>query len=154
VCVLYISTSGAAQTEGVAPTNDTCPNAIELVPPFVDFPDAQNATADLDVTCNMGTTETGYGVWYHYLPAADGSISITESSSHDVVIAIFEGSDCGSLSEVTCSDLGDNVTWSVTANTDYWILVGAWNPASAPAAPYDLSFTGPVPVELTSFSVR
>jgi hypothetical protein len=137
----------------VAPTNDTCPNAIEVVPPLSDFPDAPNATADLDVSCNMGSTETGYGVWYHYVPAADGSLSTAESSPHDVAIAIFEGSDCGSLSEVTCSDSEINVAWAVTANTDYWILVGAWNPASAPTAPYNLSFTGPVPVELMSFSI-
>ncbi len=108
----------------------------------------------VDVACNSGSTETRFGVWYHYFPAENGTLNISESSPADVVFALFEGADCGSLSEVACFDSDSGPSWPVTGGTDYWILIGMWSSTGTPSGPYSIDFSGPVPVELLAFSVE
>jgi len=156
ICAIFFLTfaaPGSAQSRGTVLLNDTCETATELIPPSSDFPDAPSANPDRDVSCNQSATETGFGVWYHYSPIEDGTLNISESSPADVVFALFEGADCASLSEVECFDFENGTNWAVTGGTEYWILIGMWS-SSAPTGPYDIGFSGPVPVELLAFSVE
>ena len=156
ICVagaLAVPAQGSAQSEGTVALNDTCETAFELAPPFSDPSDAPNATPDMDVSCNQSSTQTNYGVWYHYSPIEDGILDISDSSPADVVFALFEGADCANLIEVECWDLEIGTNWSVTGGTEYWILIGLWG-STAPTGTYDIDFSGPVPVELLAFSVE
>ncbi|RLE20693.1 MAG: hypothetical protein DRJ65_17655 [Acidobacteria bacterium] len=152
-CTLAVPAQGSAQSEGTVVPNDTCETAFELAPPFSDPSDAANATPDMDVSCNQSATQTNFGVWYHYSPIEDGILDISDSSPADVVFALFEGADCASLSEVECFDLENGTNWSVTGGTEYWILIGTWG-STAPTGPFNINFSGPVPVELLAFSVE
>ncbi len=152
--ILAFPAAGSAQPEGTILINDTCLTATELIPPFSDNPDAPNATHDVDVACNSGSTETRFGVWYHYSPIENGTLDISDSSPADVVFALFEGADCVSLTEVECFDLENGTNWSVTGGTEYWILIGMWSGSTIPSGPYAIDFSGPVPVELLAFSVE
>jgi len=154
-CILAVPAQGSAQSKGTVLFNDTCETAFELVPPSEDYPDGPNGNPDRDVSCNQSATETSFGVWYHYYPAEDGTLDVSETSANDIVIAVFEGPDCDNLVETECVDIGDSLMLPVTGSTHYWILVGAWGSSFPPGAvPYEIFFTGPVPVELLAFSVE
>lgn len=135
------------------PPNDTCVSATDIAPPFTDTPDATTALPDQDVSCNSTSNpETAYGVWYHYVPTTSGTLDVTETSSNDVVTVLFTGADCGSLTEVSCLDVETPASFAVTGGTEYWILVGRWG-TTPPSGVYDLTFSGPVPVELQNFVI-
>lgn len=151
VGILAVLAPGLASAQ--VPGNDTCDTATDIRPAFSDTPDAPNATADIDVSCNSSALpETSYGVWYHYTPTSDGTLNVVENSANDAVLALFTGANCGSLTEVECSDPED-ANWSVTSGTEYWILIGMWS-NSAPPLPFSIDFTGPLPVEIQLFSIE
>lgn len=123
-------------------SNDDCstPTAITSMP-FFDSPANGIAGHDIDVQCNAAAaTQTRYGVWYSHTPAADCLLVVSEQSSQNAVIALFQD-DC--FTELACVDDGTNDTASfqLTANTPYRILVGQQGSTGAPpAVPLLLSF--------------
>ena len=123
----------------VPPSNDTCDTAT-VIPglPFSDSPAAQGANPDFALTCSPNPA-TNFGVWYTFTPTADCSATITETSSNDVNIAVFTGTNCSDLWEYACST-GDTATATgLTAGTQYWVLVGMGSATASPTGPYALT---------------
>lgn len=119
----------------MAPENDLACNAIYLNEtglPYSESVDVAAATGDPDMSgnCNAsGATESSNGVWYSYSPPADCTLTVFETSSQNAAIAIYEGFDCNSLFELTCTG-NESISYALTGGHDYWILValGTANP--------------------------
>ncbi len=122
------------------PANDVCAGAVAITSTPYTAPASAvrglDATDDLDVTCNSGTTANN-GVWFTYTPATNGVANLAETSSADTATAIFTGS-CGTLTQVACSD-PETSTFAMTAGTQYWILVANWS-TSEPTVNYGFTF--------------
>ncbi|MBX3386755.1 MAG: lamin tail domain-containing protein [Phycisphaeraceae bacterium] len=121
------------------PANDLCQNAIPIFFQFNEFIDASSATGDVDVSCNVGTAfETTAGVWYTFTTGTEpGAIILTETSTADIVSALFTGPDCNSIFEVSCQ-APDTAVHVVEANTTYYLLVGMQG-LLQPTVPYAFS---------------
>lgn len=118
--------------------NDDCATATVIASlPFADSPDFTTATHDQDIACNAATnTETRFGVWYTYTPTTDCVARFRETSTNDIALAVFSGGDCNSLVEVHCSG-AENSNFAMTANTQYWILIGHASATTVPTVPLD-----------------
>ncbi len=129
-----------AMTEVQAPTNDTCSTAtVVSAVPFSDTVDTSTASNDVDVACNAtDATETRYGVWYSFTPDHNGLYAFGETSTNDVVLALFSG-PCDSPSEVTCSNAETMPPQNLSAGVTVYILVGMWSNITVPTTP--ITFT-------------
>ena len=121
---------------GGGPPNDLCADATEITKlPFSEGGvDWALATPDIDVSCNAPeSTGTDYGFWYTYTPAMDCDAYLAAGAMMmpDMVVAVFTGPDCGTLTEVACSYALDGNSlglWhTMTGGVTYWILVGGWD---------------------------
>ena len=129
------------------PANDQCEDAIEIdALPFVDTDVVLTwATPDIKVSCNDDDAcpdETGFGVWYHYTATEDCGARIdldTHGFWAQTVTGIFEGDDCGNLTEIECTDSKEH-TYDLAGGSDYWILVASWHCEYSPGMPMDVHF--------------
>ncbi len=123
------------------PTNDDCITATDIVSvPYIEAIAHATATPDLDVDCNAdANVETRYGVWFRHAPAANCTGVFSETSTNDIVIAIFEGPDCNSLVPLSCS-AADTTTVDMFAGTTYWFLVGMSSATTIPSTPIVVEF--------------
>ncbi|MCA9639373.1 MAG: hypothetical protein KC492_01735, partial [Myxococcales bacterium] len=115
------------------PANDVCPgqdltfsgNTASVTGSTVD------STHDYAGTCGTGG---GFGpeLVYHFVAPATGSYTatMTASSSYDPVLYVRSGS-CAGGTQLDCADdgasgSGESVTFSATANADYWVFVDGY----------------------------
>ena len=129
------------------PGNDLCSDATVIDSlPFADqYVNYGDATPDIDVSCNSSSCMgTNHGVWYSYTPTSDcrASINVQGATTEEwTVAAVFTGPDCDNLSQIACNDdLITSITVSMSAGTQYWILVGRWGCASSPAGDLNITF--------------
>jgi subtilisin-like proprotein convertase family protein len=73
-------------------------------------------------------------------------MNLNETSSNDVVVALFTGATCGTATEVGAAcQTNDNANFALAANTQYWFLVALTSaddcPTASPNPNYAFSFT-------------
>ncbi|MBK8268221.1 MAG: hypothetical protein IPK83_07895 [Planctomycetes bacterium] len=146
----YQPTSGApgvamsVTVDCLAPlANDACDDATVITSlPFSDTIDNKRAGSDQDVSCNISSgTNVWNAVWYTYTPTMNCTASLNESSSQNVVMSVYTGFDCLSLTEYFCTgaDTGDSV--DLYHDTQYWILIGLDSSSSPTIPTSSLGFT-------------
>src|SRR5262249_51083560 len=98
------------------PSNDLCTGAVELANfPMWDLVIREQATNDLDVSCNApAATGAHGGVWYTYTPAQPGELfhaKLPDQGSagglNDTVVTVFSAAtphSCSSLTPIACVD--------------------------------------------------
>lgn len=115
------------------PPNDDFDNATQLsVIPYMNTQTTAGATTagdDPEFTCVTGKKYNT--VWYEYIPAGDGALSInTEGSSFDTVLEVWSGSR-GNLLSQACNDdatgFQSEVQLQVVAGTVYYIEVAGYS---------------------------
>jgi hypothetical protein len=129
--------SVSVTTPAAPPTNDVCSAAIPLAAGVTYTINTASATSTGDPSPSCQAS-FGKGVWYTYIPATNGNVTIsTCGSDFNTVLAVYSGS-CGSLNPVACAD--DNgpacsgtqasATYAATGGTTYFILAGGYNGAA------------------------
>ena len=117
-----------------ASASNSCASA-NLIPPGVHY----GSTGGLPIEPTEGSscisTVSAPGVWYRVVGTGDLLMVDTcdGTSAFNTYLAVFEGSDCGSLQCVGlnndggfgCSGEGSNVSWKSVAGAEYWVLLFA-----------------------------
>jgi hypothetical protein len=127
---------GCAQ--GAEPLNDDCADAIPIG--LGDTPldnDCATAGGPSHADCNDGfLVALGLDIWYTYTADFTGEllVSTCDQVDYDTQLAVYEGCDCGTLSDpplgcnddgAVCSGGSSLVVVNVTAGTCYTIRVGS-----------------------------
>ncbi len=81
--------------------------------------------------------------WFVWTPGADGTATFTtcDTSSYDTSMVLYEGTSCGSLSQIACNgDYGDSTgcqdyhsqidAVSISGGQSYYIRLGGWQAAA------------------------
>lgn len=98
-------------------------------------------TNNFSASAETGEPEHATGVapqktlWWRWTAPADGQVTVnTHGSSHETVIGVYTGATLGALTQVAQGHQRGNgvsfVTFTVTANTTYYIAVDGYNGAS------------------------
>jgi Ca2+-binding RTX toxin-like protein len=132
--VLLLVTSGVAHA--TPPTNDDFADAIAVTEPlpYNDTQDTAEATfeAGEPTLADLGCGFVGATVWYSFAPSVDTIVAAdTVGSEFDTILAVWEGSDLGSLTLVGCADdsrggLQSSVPFLAEAGVEYRIQVGGF----------------------------
>ncbi|MBI1737804.1 MAG: hypothetical protein HYR58_00975, partial [Acidobacteria bacterium] len=126
--------------EFVPPPNDNLANATVIFSsPFTDTVDttaATTQTADpvVSTACASGASNAGRAnnIWYRFTPSANGTVTAdTSGSAYDTILAAFTGVP-GAFAETACNDdtvggLTSQITFPVTANTTYYLMISAYS---------------------------
>jgi hypothetical protein len=143
---------GDCDTYECGTSNDTCEEAQAVDCPSATAFDSSTASdsgfGEPDDTQCEGTYLDWTGspdVWFSTTIAGDGTmdISLCDASSYDTSLVLYEGSDCGSLTQVACNgdasvETGCQSFYSgiyghpVTAGSTYYIRIGGWQGATGP----------------------
>jgi hypothetical protein len=149
----------------IPPPNDNFVNATPIMAAIfsqvVDSSAASVEATDPVPTCSPSGQAAGSTVWWAYASGTGGTVSAnTVGSAYDTILAAFTGSP-GSFVQVACNHGStpgtSQVSFTATATTTYYFMVGVANPGAASAHP-DLesggktvfSLSGPAPVGLTA----
>jgi len=116
------------------PANDLPCNAVDLNStglPYFESIDAAAATSDprMSGSCVAPAASlSSNGVWYRYSPPGDCTALISETSTQNAAIGIYQG-DCNGLNEVTCTG-NESISFPMLGGQEYYILVslGTANP--------------------------
>lgn len=134
--------------QGTGFASDLCEDAPEAVIGANPF-DTTSAGAELsdpsDSQCS-GTYLDWSGsadVWFKFSPGLSGylSISTCDSSSYDTSMALYQGDDCSSMSQVACNGDASGGSgcqayysaisgYETTGGETYWIRLGGWQGAT------------------------
>ena len=153
LAILLISSTLPAQ-----PINDDCSGATDAVlgaNPF-DITSATDSAIPADDSACSGELlgQLYRDVWWHFVPATSGllSVSTCNSANFDSDIAVYSGT-CSDLQLIGCN--GDAASCSlftshvadmpVAAGTDVWIRVGGWSISSIGSGDLIVDLQGPVP---------
>ena len=123
--------------------NDFCSTAREITWGSWDV-NTIGALSDGDAYSDAQCSGTYLGemnadVWYHLTACGTGSMSVStcDMVTFDSDLVIYEGSDCGSLTQIGCNGDGANcggyssyAEVSVTEGASYYIRVGGWDSSS------------------------
>ena len=120
----------------VPPSNDNCANAdwVAAGTPVA----SSTSLATLDGTATCGASSGTPDVWFRYRPASSASVTVTTcnasipggTTNYDTVLSLH--SACGGT-QLACNDdasgcgLQSRITYSMTANTTYWIRVSGYS---------------------------
>jgi len=132
--VLLLAMSGVAHA--TPPPNDDFADSMAVTEPlpFTDIQDTSEATFEageptlVDVGCGFVAAT----VWYSFTPSADTIVGAdTVGSDYDTILAVWEGSDLGSLTLVGCADdtrggLQSSVPFLAEAGVEYHFQVGGF----------------------------
>ena len=108
-----------------------------------EFPGSVIENLPFDATVNTSTAGLDPGepepscagigatLWYAYTPSATATLQAnTFGSDFDTVLAVYEGEEIGSLTEVDCNDDTDGsqseMSFSAAPGTTYYFQVGGW----------------------------
>ncbi|MGH7540346.1 MAG: hypothetical protein ACRELC_05055, partial [Gemmatimonadota bacterium] len=132
--ITLLTTSGVAHA--APPTNDDFADAIAVTEPlpYTDSQDTSEATSEAG---EPGLADLGCGfiaatVWYSFTPSVDTIVAAdTVGSDFDTILAVWEGSDIGSLTLVGCADdarggLQSTVPFLAEGGVEYHIQVGGF----------------------------
>jgi len=146
------------------PSNDDCSSATTLI-------------ANSDENCSNIETGTVYGatpssetngcsgtsdddVWFQFeAVSVDHAIDINNivGDTQDLYHVLYEGSDCGSLTELYCSDPNQSVANGLTVGNTYHVRVYSWTDSPLQDVTFDICvFTVPPPIitDVTTYSVE
>ena len=131
VCGLVLLFGAANVAFGAAPTNDNCSKS-KAVSDVINLAfDTTNATHD-----GPGHYINSPNVWYCYTATCNGCATVSLAGSNfDTKIAVYDGCDCYPSQEdlIKTNDDFDGqqsqVTFAVTAGSQYLIEVGGFNPS-------------------------
>ena len=132
--ILLLATSGMAHA--APPTNDDFADAIAVTEPlpYTDTQDTSEATFEEGepTLADLGCGFVGATVWYSFTPSVDTIVAAdTVGSDFDTILAVWQGSDLGSLTLVGCADdtrggLQSSVPFFAEAGVEYRIQVGGF----------------------------
>ena len=140
---------------GGAPINDACSGALPLDCDSSVVADNTAATTNPDdpgLSCHFsgpGTQVVG-SLWYSFVATGDSARLTTDGSvapADDSLIAVYSG-DCGSLTEIGCSEdegaglLSDVTVTGLTAGDTYFVQLGAFGEADRGAYTLSLECLG------------
>ncbi len=122
------STFSVCLTEGVAPVNDECINAISITSHSVCTPvTGTSAWASPSMSGCSGNPDDD--VWYKFTATAvSHSLAVTGSSNYSPVFEVFSGT-CGSLTSLVCNDDASTGTTgtahllNLSVGTTYYVRV-------------------------------
>ncbi|HKX62613.1 MAG TPA: hypothetical protein VJS65_12225 [Verrucomicrobiae bacterium] len=120
----------------LAPANDTCASA-EVIPANLSFPRMSSMHETILASSESITPSpscgTGYrSVWFKFTPATTETYILstgieTATTVFDTMMVLYSTtSDCGAMTEVTCSDNGESrgsIFRTLNAGTTYYIAV-------------------------------
>ncbi len=139
------------------PFNDDCAGATDIstLQSGTTLGATKSQPAD---PCGGYTGSADDDVWYQFTANSTGTVVVTlnGSSNFDGVLEVFKGS-CGSLTNVTCSDVtqkggSEQVTVNALAGTDYKVRVYSFGPNLSDRGGFTISAAGaPLPISLLSF---
>lgn len=140
---------------------DTCPSALPLgQPPYsVYFTNSNSAANGPPGSCNaVAATQMCNDVWFTYAPLDTGTLTVDVAYYwYDGLCAVYAGSDCTQLTEISCTRAGeyagphiDTLTLPVSAGELYWLQIGDYGVSpgggetlvalrAAPARPGDVN---------------
>lgn len=141
----------------VPPSNNNCLDAATVDVGTTQY-NTLLATTDgpvLPESCSSGSGASrlviGKDIWYRYMPAASGILTIglcSDTTVYDSRIAVYEGCDCPPLMIAGCDDDSCNLEFRsqlevfVQGDICYLIRVGGWGEGAAGRGAMELSFEG------------
>lgn len=109
--------------------NDNFASAVQLSGDFGQVEgNNREATREIGEPLHAGVVG-GTSVWYRWRASRDGQFTFTtEGSKFDTLLAVYQGTSVGNLSQVAANDnmptaTSSRVTFTAQANTDYYIAV-------------------------------
>jgi gliding motility-associated-like protein len=85
-----------------------------------------------------------YDVWYTFVATSDThSISITNVVGPDIYKSVYEGSDCGTLTEIACSGYATNIVTGLVPGTTYYLQVACSSFNILPFTSFDICIRVP-----------
>jgi type IX secretion system substrate protein len=121
----------------VVPTNDVCATAttLDCGDNLIGESTVLSSNLPHGTACGMGT----YGIWYTF--TGDGQqTTITVSNSYDIELSISSGS-CGTFTNIVCTDIPENHTFTTVVGTDYYVYVADWITGGSDVGTFDISRT-------------
>jgi Ca2+-binding RTX toxin-like protein len=132
--ILLLAVPGVAHA--APPTNDDFADAIAVTEPlpYIATQDTSEATSEPGEPslADFGCGFIAATVWYSFAPSADTIVAAdTVGSDFDTILAVWEGSDLGSLTLVGCADdtrggVQSSVPFLAEAGVEYRIQVGGF----------------------------
>src|SRR5690242_6001995 len=155
-CGAY-TTSFITSAPPPAPSNDDCGGATVLTTSQTGTTLGATQSQPAD-PCGGFTGSADDDVWYQFTALSTGQVAINleGSSNFDGVLEVFKG-NCGSLTEVSCSDAtsaggSEAITLNALVGTNYKIRVYSFGPNLSDRGTFTLSAAGgPLPISLLSF---
>lgn len=118
------------------PDADTCADATEILDGVTEFSNIGAQTDLPELSCgNAGTI--GADIWFTYMPACSGALTVStcDSVDYDSFLVAYSGT-CTSLEQIACNDDGAGcsgfsslMTVNVTDGEQILLRVGGWNGA-------------------------
>jgi len=121
----------------VFPQNNWCQIATDIEtsaynPTPYSVGNAAEVPEELDEGCELNNAGVSHSVWYRFVPACDGTVSInTNGSDYDTVLSVWRG-NCSNAAQVGCDDDGGAGTQSqivglsVAVGETYYIKIAAY----------------------------
>jgi len=109
------------------PVNDNFANATQIDSlPYTDSVDSTAAGIESgEPPLSCGYDQSGDTVWYSFTPSQTGSYTATAPySGFYPQVAVYSGSTLGTLSEIGCRTLGQQLTFHANVGTTYYFQVG------------------------------
>lgn len=138
---LCITSSGG----GGGPANDLCSGATSLPCATTNLAGTTVGSTNVADPAGCGSN---YGVWYTFV--GDGqSTTISSTATFDHEMVISSGS-CGSLSNVTCEDVGlsggtETYTFTATNGVTYFVYIAHYSTSSSTTGTFTISRTCTAP---------
>ncbi|MBT8271512.1 MAG: gliding motility-associated C-terminal domain-containing protein, partial [Bacteroidia bacterium] len=136
------------------PVNDDCANAIEIIANADDscteFASGTvfGATASSESNGCGGTSDDD--VWFTFeAVSADHAITLYDivGDTTDLYHVLYEGDDCGNLTQIYCSDPNDSVANGLTVGNTYYVRVYSWTSTILQDVSFNICvFTIPPPI--------
>ncbi|WP_370226135.1 T9SS type A sorting domain-containing protein [Mesoflavibacter sp.] len=111
------------------PANDDCAGAIALTIPVASTCPANTTATTTSATEGINELTScdasgNYGIWYTFTAPTSGAMEFT-SGTGSPGVTIYEGTDCGTLTEVsgTCLNNTSGSISGLTPGNDYWAMV-------------------------------
>jgi hypothetical protein len=139
------------------PSNDDCVGATNLTTSQTGTTLGATQSQPAD-PCGGFTGSADDDVWYQFTALSTGAVTINleGSSNFDGVLEVFKG-NCGSLTEVACSDATsaggtETINLNALVGTNYKIRVYSFGPNLSDRGTFTISAAGgPLPISLVSF---
>jgi hypothetical protein len=128
---------------GGGPANGTCASAATLACGTASLPGTTVGTSN--IVHGAGCSMSNYGVWYTFAGNGQSTTITVSGGTLDAEMAIASGS-CGSLSNITCQDIGgtggsETYTFTSTIGVTYYVYVAHYSAGSTTTGTFNISRT-------------